>query len=51
MNEEGKKISAWQLFFDDISMLFLIGLVIPTILYLLWGVMEYANAPIASITP
>jgi hypothetical protein len=50
MNEEGK-ISGWQLFFDDISLLFLLGLVIPTVLYLLWGLMEYANAPIASITP
>lgn len=50
MAEEKDKISAWQLLFDDISLLFLLGMVIPTVLYLLWGVMEYANAPIATIT-
>ncbi len=49
MAEEKDKISAWQLFFDDISLLFLLGMVIPTVLYVLWGVMEYANAPIAKI--
>lgn len=48
MNEE-KKISGWQLFYDDISMLFFFGIVIPTVFYIIWGVMEYANAPIANI--
>lgn len=49
MNEE-KRISGWQLFFDDISMLFFLGIVIPTVFYLIWGLMEYANAPTAVIT-
>ncbi|MEK6692048.1 MAG: hypothetical protein AABY44_01320 [Nitrospirota bacterium] len=43
---EGKdKMSFWQVFYDDISLLFLLGVVIPTVLYIIWGVMEYANAP------
>ncbi|MBI5749182.1 MAG: hypothetical protein HZA00_08655 [Nitrospinae bacterium] len=49
MNEEGK-ISGWQLLFDDISMLFFLGIVIPTVFYIVWGLMEYANAPTAVIT-
>jgi len=46
---EEKKISAWQVFLDDISLLFLLGVVIPTVLYVVWGVMEYAFAPTFSI--
>lgn len=48
MNEE-ERISRWQIFFDDISMMFFFGVVIPTVFYVIWGVMEYANAPIAAI--
>lgn len=47
MKEE--KISAWQIFYDDLSLLFLFGIVIPTVFYLVWGIMEYANAPIFSL--
>jgi len=46
---EEKKISAWQLLMDDISMLFFLGVVIPTVIYVIWGVMEYAVAPTFSI--
>ena len=48
---EEKKISGWQIFMDDISMLFLLGVVIPTVLYVIWGVMEYAFAPTFSLPP
>ncbi|MBI3397791.1 MAG: hypothetical protein HY026_00890 [Deltaproteobacteria bacterium] len=50
MTEE-KKISAWQVFLDDISLLFLLGIVIPTVIYVIWGVMEYASAPTFIPTP
>jgi len=46
---EEKRISAWQVFLDDISLLFLLGVVIPTVFYVVWGVMEYAFAPTFSI--
>lgn len=49
MKEEGR-ISNWQILFDDISMLFFFGVVIPAVFYLIWGVMELANAPTAVIT-
>ncbi len=45
--EEKDNVSFWQVFYDDTSMLFFLGVVIPTCLYIIWGVMEYANAPIA----
>lgn len=47
--KEEERISNWQIFFDDISMMFFFGVVIPTVFYVVWGVMEYANAPIAKI--
>lgn len=46
---EEKKMSGWQLLYDDISMLFLLGVVIPTALYVIWGLMEYASAPTFSL--
>ncbi len=48
--KEEERISNWQIFFDDISMLFFLGVAIPTIFYVIWGVMELANAPTAVIT-
>lgn len=42
--EEGK-IPAWQLIFDDVFLLFLAGVVVPVVLYTLWGLMEIANVP------
>jgi len=47
--KEEEYVSKWQIFYDDLSLLFLLGVVIPTVFYLVWGVMEYANAPIAKI--
>ncbi|MEK6680961.1 MAG: hypothetical protein AABY79_03250 [Nitrospirota bacterium] len=48
--EEGERISRWQIFYDDLSLLFLLGMVIPAVFYIIWGVMELANAPTAVIT-
>jgi hypothetical protein len=41
--KEDKKIPAWQLFYDDIFLLFVFGLAIPVIFYLIWGLIELAN--------
>ena len=43
-----EKIPAWQLFFDDFFLLFLLGITVPTVIYLVWGLFEFANAPIYS---
>jgi hypothetical protein len=34
-----------QVLFDDIFLLVMIGLAVPTIVYLLWGLIELASVP------
>ena len=34
-----------QVFFDDIFLLILAGLVVPTIFYLVWGLWSISNVP------
>lgn len=51
MEEEAGKtgqepIPFWQAVIDDTSLLILIGLVVPTILYTIWGIMELVSVPI-----
>ncbi|MBI5874844.1 MAG: hypothetical protein HZB81_03200 [Deltaproteobacteria bacterium] len=44
--EEGKEpIPAWQLFYDDIFLLFFLGVAIPTLVYTVWGLMEIVQIP------
>lgn len=42
-----QKIPKMQTFYDDIFLLFLLGIVLPTVSYTIWGVMEIANTPLA----
>jgi hypothetical protein len=44
--EPQEPIPFWQTILDDISLLLVIGLVVPTIFYTIWGIMELANLPI-----
>jgi hypothetical protein len=38
---------AWQqLLLDDVFMLLMAGLVVPTLLYIVWGLMELSNVPV-----
>lgn len=46
--EEKEQIPKWQLFFDDFFLLFLLGITVPTVIYTVWGLFEFANAPIYS---
>lgn len=41
------KIPAWQLFYDDIFLIFVLAVVIPLISYVIWGLMDIANVPVA----
>lgn len=43
---EQEPIPFWQTILDDISLLLVIGLVVPTIFYTIWGIMELANLPV-----
>ena len=46
-NEENlEPIPFWQAIIDDTSLLIAIGLVVPTLLYTIWGIMELANLPV-----
>jgi hypothetical protein len=45
--EATERIPFMQRLLDDPFLLLFLGVVIPTVLYLLWGVMEVASIPIA----
>jgi len=40
-------VSGWQMFYDDPSMLLFLGIASPTVLYLIWGILEVQNVPLA----
>lgn len=42
-----QKIPKMQAFYDDLFLLFLLGVVIPVVSYTVWGLMEIANTPLA----
>ncbi|MDH4100086.1 MAG: hypothetical protein OEV28_05875 [Nitrospirota bacterium] len=42
-----QKIPRMQAFYDDLFLLFLLGVVIPVVSYTVWGMMEIANTPLA----
>lgn len=42
-----EKVPAMQQLLDNPFLLLFIGITIPTILYIVWGVMEIASIPIA----
>jgi hypothetical protein len=46
--EKGQeKIPALQLFYDDIFLIFMLGVAIPLLSYIIWGLMDIARVPIA----
>ena len=46
-NEEPERISAMQLVLDNPFLLLFIGVVMPTVFYLIWGIMEILSIPVA----
>jgi hypothetical protein len=40
-----------QQLLDDISLLLAIGLVVPTLIYIVWGLMELASVPVFTPAP
>lgn len=42
-----EKLPFWQRVMDNHFLLLFLGVVIPTVFYILWGIMEIANLPIA----
>jgi hypothetical protein len=44
---EDEPVPAMQQLLDNPFLLLFIGIVMPTVLYIIWGVMEIVNIPIA----
>jgi hypothetical protein len=45
--KEKERIPAWQLFYDDIFLIFMLGMAIPLVFYIIWGLMDIASVPVA----
>ena len=47
MADQEENIPVMQRWLDNPFLLLFLGITIPTVLYILWGVMEIANIPVA----
>jgi hypothetical protein len=47
-SSETERIPAMQLLLDNTFLLLFIGVTMPTVLFLIWGIMEVASVPIAN---
>ena len=47
-NSNGKDIPSMQLLLDNPFLLLFIGVTIPTVIYLIWGIMEVASVPLGN---
>ena len=43
---EVERVSYWQVFLDDIFLMLTLGLAVPSLLYLLWTMLDLANVPV-----
>ena len=44
--DQKERIPYWQVFYDDIMLLFFLSAAIMFILYTVWGLMEIGNTPV-----
>ena len=47
MADQEERVPVMQQVLDNHFLLLFLGITIPTVLYILWGVMEVANIPVA----
>ena len=47
MADQEERVPVMQQVLDNPFLLLFLGITIPTVLYVLWGVMEVANIPVA----
>ena len=45
--QENERVPVMQQVLDNPFLLLFLGITLPTVLYILWGVMEVANIPVA----
>ena len=43
---ELERIPYWQVFLDDIFLMLTLGLAVPSLLYLLWTMLDLTNVPV-----
>ena len=48
---ERERIPYWQVVYDDPFLLLLLGLAVPLVLYLIWGLFEITTIPSLKPTP
>ena len=41
-----ERVSYWQVFLDDIFLMLTLGVAVPSLLYLLWTMLDLANVPV-----
>lgn len=46
-NDEEERISGMQSLLDNPFLLLFIGVAMPTVFYIVWGIMEIVNLPVA----
>jgi hypothetical protein len=47
--DEEEKVPAFQLMLDNPFLLLFLGIAMPTVLYIVWGVMEIVGVPITPL--
>jgi len=48
-DESNKKVSYWQVFYDDIYLLFFLSAAITFISYTVWGLIELGSVPVSPL--
>jgi hypothetical protein len=48
-DEQEEKVPAFQLMLDNPFLLLFLGIAMPTVLYIVWGVMEIVGIPITGL--
>lgn len=50
-NKGDEPIPAGQVFYDNLILLLILGIVVPTVVYTVWGIVEVLAVPSLPVTP
>lgn len=51
VNDKEGPVPAWQVFYDNIWLLLILGVVVPTLVYTVWGLIEIMMVPKLPVAP
>lgn len=51
VNEKEGPVPAWQVLYDNIWLLLILGVVVPTLVYTVWGLIEIMMVPQLPVAP